>query len=225
MSPVRRVLLRIAVMLLVLSGTAVGSSSVAAQVRFDGIEGTISLAGWSGQDVRTLEEDVRFSVAPLLRLGTSWQVGVEAYASDVGFGRFPAEFEWHGELDRRGDEVGVGALVRRIFGDPEARHLYAQVRAGWTELDTEVFARPTLPNPEQDDVVESFSTTGFAVGPEVGISFAPRYGVRLLVAAGLTWNRYEDTEIFGPFHLTFGEQISAYRWGVRAGLMLENPFG
>jgi len=183
--------------------------SGAAQVRFDGLDMSAGFWGWGGEDFTDVQGGGRFGLAPLIRIGDLWNVGVEGvYAtSEVQLVPIPIYIE----------ESGVNGLIRRYLADPNELHVYLQARAGWSRLESEIAEGP-------EGEVLSYSQSGLALGAEFGVGFPTGRYVDVLWAGSLGWHSYSRCEIFGQGggyrYVDFGDDCSSIRWGIRLGLVL-----
>ncbi len=183
-----------------------------AQIRFDGVDLSGGYAVWESSGFQDVEGGPRVGVIPLIRIGEFWNVGIEGiYAeSEIQLVAVPVSLE----------ENAVNAIVRRSFADPSDLHVYLQAGAGWSRLTGETADGP-------DGTLNSRSQSGYTFGAEFGVGFPAGRYVDLLWAGSLGWNSYAGCEAFGPAYrpVTFGEDCSAIRMGVRVGIVLGRDDG
>ncbi|HKK53254.1 MAG TPA: hypothetical protein VKA74_16770 [Myxococcota bacterium] len=203
-----------ALALFTLFALALLPSPGAAQVRFDGLDISGGYWGWEGQDFTDVEAGPRLGVAPLLRIGEFWNVGVEAvYATaEVQLVAIPIDIK----------ETGVNGIVRRYLADPNDVHAYVQARGGWSRLESDIAEG-------LEGQVLSYEQSGLALGAELGVGFPAGRYIDVLWAGGFGWNSYTQCEVFGQSggyrYIQFGDDCSAIRWGVRVGIVLGRSDG
>ena len=184
----------------------------AAQVQFDGIDLSGGFAGWESDEFRDVNGGVRIGVAPLIRFGNSWAVGVEGVWAD-------AEIQLQA-VPVFLTETGLNAVVRRYLGDPNDAHVFLQARGGWTRLEGES-------NDGPEGALNVRDQSGFALGGELGVGFPAGRYIDIVWAGGLGWQSYSQCEAFGPGYVwvTPGDDCAAIRWNVRVGIMLGRSDG
>lgn len=180
--------------------------AVQAQIRFDGLEGTVGYYAWSGQDFRDVEGGPRYTAGPMARLGELWQLGLEGYygESELRLQTNPVSL----------DEYGINLVARRAFGSLVGAHFFVLGRAGWTRLTSEI------ENLQTGEVTTGLSQDGFAFGPEIGAGFKPSEYLDVVWALGANWESFGECQVFGPDDFTTGNSCSGVRWGVRIGIAL-----
>ncbi len=200
--------------LLTLLALALVPRAAEAQVRFDGLDLSGGYWGWEGQDFTDVEAGPRLGVAPLLRIGDLWNVGVEGVyaASEVQLVVIPIDIR----------EAGVNGLVRRYLTDPSDVHAYVQARGGYSRLESDIAEGP-------EGTVLSYSQSGVSLGAEFGVGFPTTRYVDVVWAVNFGWNSYSQCEIFGQSggyrYIEFGDDCSTARWGVRVGIVLGRSDG
>lgn len=195
---------RSAVALLALAMLAGLPSASTAQIRFDGLEGGAGYFLWAGDDFADVEGGPRFQLAPLVRVGQQWNVGLKGL-----YGTFDRQFQAD---PIEGTEVGVELFVRRTFGDPARDHFFVQAMGGYSRLDSDLLGEGRV-------LIDTFSQTGWTIGPEIGFGFAASQFLDIVWGAGFTLNSYGESLIFGPDDPTAGSSVSPIRFGFRAGVV------
>jgi hypothetical protein len=184
----------------------------AAQVVFDGIDVSGGFAGWESDEFRDVNGGIRIGVAPLIRFGNDWGVGVEGIWAD-------SEIQLQ-DIPVFLTENAVNGVVRRYFADPNDAHVFLQARGGWTRLEGESADGP-------QGALNVRSQTGFTAGGELGVGFPAGRYIDVVWAGGFAWQSYSQCEAFGPRYiwLTPGDDCAAVRWSVRVGLVLGRSDG
>ena len=191
---------------------ALVANPAAAQVQFDGLDISGGFAGWESDEFRDVNGGIRIGVAPTIRFGNNWGLGIEGIWAD-------SEIQLQ-ELPVFLTENAVNGLVRRYLGDPNDAHVFLQARGGWTRLEGE-----SNVGPQGALVVRSQS--GFSTGGELGGGFPAGRYIDVIWAGGFAWNSYSQCEAFGTryFWVQPGDDCSAIRWSVRVGLVLGRSDG
>lgn len=161
---------------------------------FRGIELWGGYAGWAGDDAEGLEPGFRGGAIIFNDASARLGVGLEGM-----YGRMSSDVA-------DVDEWGAGLVLRWSAAARTSTHLFVGGRIGWHRLSTEV----ALVSIDQD---------GLAIGPEVGVEIPVSTSIRFVLAADGTWQTYGNARLFATSEDVADTAGSAFRLGVRAGLL------
>lgn len=161
---------------------------------FRGVELWGGWASWAGEDAEGLEPGFRGGAIIFNDASSRLGVGLEGMYGSMSLDG--------GDVD----EWGAGLVLRWSAAERTSTHLFVGGRLGWHRLSTEV----SLVEIDQD---------GFAIGPEVGAEIPISTAMSLVLAAEGTWQTYGNARLFATSEDVADTAGSAFRLGVRAGIL------
>lgn len=181
-----------------LSALLLGATPFAAPaqgVQARGLEGWVGYAAWDGADAESIDPGIQGGLAVFAETAPHF-----AFGGEVSLGLFD-------QLGQSVTELGFNALFRWSLGPRSGFHAYLQGRVGWSRLSA-----------------NALTQDGLALGPELGVEIPLGTGVRLILAGGGSWRTYEDARIGTGGAALLGTGGSAYQYGGRIGLALDEIF-
>lgn len=169
----------------------------AAQAQFRGVEASVGYAGWTGDNVGSLEPGVRTRLTLFGQASRGLGVGLTGV-----WGQVPLD-----GLDDNANEWGLGVTLRQALGDRDRTHVFVEGYVGWSRVGVDL-------GDDSPDQTED----GLAVGPGVGVEFPLGPRAALVLSGDFHYHSYDQ--------IRFGSGMGAesddagWRYGAQLGFHL-----